>query len=67
VFNNGTENASNAWIPTGGQIDPMFISGPKALWKKAQKNEKKKHTSDKMNSNIPYLNPLCTINVWCPW
>jgi hypothetical protein len=66
VFNNGTENGSNAWIPTGGQIDPMFISGPNALWKNAQKNEKKKQTSDNMNNNIPYLNPLCTTNVWCP-
>jgi len=67
VFKRGTSNGSNTLIPTGGQIDPMLISGPKALWKNPQKNEKKKHTSDRINNIIPICNPFCTANVWCPW
>jgi len=58
VFNNGTSNGSNAVIPTGGQVPPIWISGPKELWKNAQKNDTKKHTSDNTNNNIPYLSPL---------
>jgi len=58
VFNRGTSNGSNTLIPTGGQIDPMLISGPNALWKNPQKNEKKKHTSDKMNKIIPICSPF---------
>jgi hypothetical protein len=63
VFNNGTLKASKGCIPIGGQIEPKLISGPNALWKNAQKNEKKKHTSDNINNNIPYLKPRCTTNV----
>lgn len=66
VFNKGTSNGSKASIPIGGQTAPILISGPKLPWKKAQKNEKKKHTSDKINKIIPYFNPLCTTKVWCP-
>jgi hypothetical protein len=64
VFNNGTSNAFKGVIPTGGHTAPNSIFGTKALWKNAQKNEKKKHTSDKMNNNIPHFNPRCTISVW---
>jgi len=58
VFNNGTSNAFNGVIPTGGQTLPISIVGTKALWKNPQKNEKKNTTSVKMNNNIPILNPL---------
>jgi hypothetical protein len=58
VFNKGTSNGFNTCIPTGGQIEPKLISGPKALWKNPQKNEKKKQTSDKINNNIPIFNPF---------
>jgi len=58
VFNNGTSNGFNAWIPIGGHTAPKWISGPNALWKNAQKNDMKNTTSDKMNNNIPYRNPL---------
>jgi hypothetical protein len=47
----------------GGQIAPISIVGPKEEWKKAQKKEKKNITSEVINNNIPYLNPLCTIKV----
>jgi hypothetical protein len=52
-----------ASIPTGGHIDPISIVGPKEEWKNAQKNEKKKQTSDTINNNIPYLKPLWTTKV----
>jgi len=42
----------------GGQTAPISTVGPKEEWKKAQKNEKKKQTSDKINNNIPHLKPL---------
>jgi hypothetical protein len=58
VFNSGTSNGFKTVIPTGGQIDPMLMSGPRALWKKPQKKEKKKQTSDRMNKIIPYCNPF---------
>jgi len=66
VFNNGTSNAFNGLIPTGGQILPTSTVGTKALWKKAQKNDTKKHTSDNMNSIIPNFNPFWTTIVWYP-
>lgn len=66
VFNNGTSKAFNGVIPTGGHTLPISTVGTNALWKNPQKNEKKKTTSVKMNSNIPILNPLCTVNVCNP-
>lgn len=58
MFNNGTSNAFNGFIPTGGHILPTSTVGTNALWKKAQKNEKKKHTSDNINKIIPSFNPF---------
>lgn len=60
VFNNGTSNAFNGLIPTGGHMLPISTVGTNALWKKAQKNEIKKHTSDNINIIIPIFNPFCT-------
>ncbi len=67
VFNNGTWNASNVSIPIGGHTPPISTVGANDEWKNAQKNAKKNITSDVINNNIPYLNPLCTTIVWCPW
>jgi hypothetical protein len=58
VFNNGTSKGSKICIPTGGHTDPNDTSGAKELWKKAQKNDTKNITSDKMNKIIPILNPF---------
>jgi hypothetical protein len=66
VFNNGTSNAFNGVIPTGGQTLPISTVGTNALWKNAQKKETKNRTSDKMKSNIPILSPFCTVNVCNP-
>jgi len=60
VLSKGTLNGSRVVIPTGGQQHPSSGVGANLLWKNAQKNAKKKHTSDKMNSNIPYRSPLVT-------
>lgn len=67
VFSNGTLNGLIGVIPTGGQQHPNSIVGANLLWKNAQKKAKKKHTSDTINSNIPYRSPLATYVVWAPW
>ena len=66
VFNNGTSNAFNVVTPIGGQILPISTVGTNALWKNAQKNDIKKHTSVNMNNNIPIFNPFCTTDVCNP-
>jgi hypothetical protein len=50
----------------GGQVDPNSIVGDKLLWKKAQKNEIKKNTSETINKIIPQRSPLVTIFVCSP-
>jgi hypothetical protein len=67
VFSNGTLKGLIGVIPTGGQQHPSSAVGASLLWKNAQKKAKKKHTSDKMNSSIPYRSPLATYVVWAPW
>jgi len=66
VFNRGIWKGLKATIPAGGQMAPISIAGESLLWKKAQKNEKKKSTSDVMNKIIPQRKPTPTIAVWCP-
>ena len=60
VFSNGTSNAFIVDIPTGGHTLPTSTVGTSALWKNAQKNDTKKHTSDNINNIIPSFNPFCT-------
>ena len=50
----------------GGQIEPSSGVGAKLLWKKAQKKEKKKATSEVINRIIPRRSPDETGDVWCP-
>lgn len=54
-------------IPTGGQQQPSSVVGASLLWKNAQKNAKKKHTSERMNRSIPYRSPVVTYVLWAPW
>lgn len=54
-------------IPNGGQFIPMSIDGDNVMWKKAQKNEEKNNTSDKINIIIPNFNPYITFLVCNPW
>jgi hypothetical protein len=42
---------------------PNSIVGDKLLWKKAQKKETKKKTSEIINKIIPHRNPKVTENV----
>ncbi len=66
MFNRGIAVGSRASIPWGGQFAPISIVGANLLWKKAQKKEKKKSTSDVIKSIIPNFNPNCTFIVCNP-
>lgn len=54
-------------MPEGGQFNPNSNVGDKLEWKKAQKKEIKKNTSDVINKIIPHFNPINTWLVWYPW
>ena len=60
VFNKGILNGFSGVIPAGGQQHPSSGVGDKLLWKNAQKNAKKKRTSDVINRIIPHRRPLVT-------
>lgn len=47
-------------------MDPSIGVGASLLWKKAQKKEKKKATSEMMKRIIPIRRPLTTGEVWFP-
>ena len=51
----------------GGQILPISTLADNLLWKKAQKKDRKKNTSETINNNIPHRNPNSTILVCSPW
>lgn len=53
VLRRGTLNGLIGEIAVGGQVQPSSGVGARALWKKAQKNEKKKQTSERINKIIP--------------
>lgn len=64
VFNKGTENGSNASIPTGGQHRPTSTAGDKLLWKKPQKKETKNKISEIINIINPIFKPQTTVLLW---
>jgi hypothetical protein len=66
VFSKGICRGLNGIIPVGGRVEPNSIVGDRLLWKKAQKNEMKKNTSEMMNRIIPHRNPFVTIFVCSP-
>jgi hypothetical protein len=53
VFSSGILNGLIGRMPVGGHEHPSSGVGARLLWKKAQKNAKKKQTSDRMNRIIP--------------
>ena len=57
VFSSGTPQYARGLIPFGGHIFPSSTVGANLLWKKAQKNAKKKHTSDTINRITPIRRP----------
>ena len=67
VFRRGTSRGFRGLIPVGGHCPPSSGVGARLEWKKAQKNPKKKNTSDVMNRIIPYRRPFWTVGVWWPW
>jgi hypothetical protein len=60
VFKRGICNGLKGMIPAGGHIAPSSHAGARLLWKKAQKNLKKKNTSEIMKRIIPHRNPKVT-------
>ena len=67
VLSNGTSKGLNAIIPIGGQTLPTSTAGEILLWKKAQKKDRKKKTSETINKTIPQRRPNSTILVCNPW
>ena len=57
VFSRGMAVGFRVSMPSGGQFAPISIVGASLLWKKAQKKEKKKSTSDEIKSIMPCLSP----------
>lgn len=63
VLRRGICMGLKGWIPAGGQVIPISTVGAKLLWKKAQKNEMKKNTSETINKIIPQRSPVVTCTV----
>jgi len=64
VFSSGTEYGFRGLMPVGGHLHPISGVGDSLLWKNAQKNAKKKSTSDVINKIIPQRSPVVTYEVW---
>jgi hypothetical protein len=63
VLSKGTPKGLKAKIPRGGHSFPSSTFTANLLWKKAQKNLRKKNTSEIINKIIPQRNPNSTIDV----
>lgn len=61
VFNSGIINGLNVLIPVGGHLNPNSMIWVNLKWKKLQKNEIKKSTSEIINKIIPIFIPLNTL------
>lgn len=66
VFRSGILIGLNELTEQGGHIWPNSTVGETLPWKKAQKKDTKKNTSDAMNKIIPVFNPLVTNSEWFP-
>lgn len=66
VLRRGTAYGFKGKIPVGGHVQPSSGVGARLLWKKAQKKEKKKATSEVINRIIPKRRPVETGVVWWP-
>ena len=53
VFSRGTLKGSRGVIPVGGQHPPISGLGARLAWKNAQKNPRKKNTSDVIKRIMP--------------
>jgi hypothetical protein len=66
VFRRGTLKALIGVIAVGGHVHPSSGVGARALWKNAQKNEKKKQTSERIKRIIPNRRQDKSSLVWSP-
>lgn len=66
VLSSGTPQGFIVLIPVGGHVIPISAVGARALWKKAQKNEKKNIISDTINKIKPIFKPRTTYVVCIP-
>jgi len=66
VFKRGTPHGLIGLIPVGGHTHPISGVGAKALWKNAQKKEKKNITSESTNRIKPIFIPRTTKEVCMP-
>jgi len=67
VFSRGILIGLKELIEWGGHACPISTVGEILLWKKAQKKEAKKNTSDVINRIIPAFRPFITKKVCHPW
>lgn len=67
VFKSGTWIGLKGLTPRGGQVAPISTAGARLLWKKAQKKEKKKSTSEVIKRIMPNRRPSSTNPLWRPW
>jgi hypothetical protein len=67
VFKRGIWKGLKGLIPAGGHALPISTAGARLLWKKAQKKETKKRTSEVINKIIPQRRPTPTMFVCKPW
>lgn len=66
VFRRGTLNGLIGVIPVGGHVHPSSGVGARLLWKKAQKNDRKKQTSERIKRIIPKRRQLSRFLVCRP-
>ena len=66
MLSKGTSNGLIAVTPTGGHVDPTSTLGLSEAWKNAQKNARKKNTSEEINNTMPIRMPLSTFRVCLP-
>lgn len=67
VFSRGIPHGESGDTPRGGQTAPISMLGLSLLWKKAQKKEKKKRTSETIKKTTPKRIPLLRGVEWNPW
>ena len=66
VFKRGRPKGEQVLRPAGGQSLPSSTAGEEEECKYAQKNLKKKKTSEIMNRTMPYRKPDLTFKEWYP-
>jgi hypothetical protein len=67
VFKRGILIGLKEVIERGGHDCPSSMVGEILLWKKAQKKDTKKNTSDVIKRIMPVFNPFITTKEWLPW